>query len=468
MAFIPKNTNDFNLRLRREQGFEDEQIFIKGGNTVVEDTWFFYKDRKIDIKSLVNDYVSKTSRRLFNHVNDVFYILLVMSKNGTIEVIPSLAYNKKSFGDVKVFPELSGKVPLALVKLRQDGSSDLTGISTVTKKDIQIYDGYGNFTLKGDRGATGYAGPTGYMGITGLSGCTGLIGLTGIQGYTGIEGSQVQGSTGLSGEQGDSIKSYVKDDAIAEFSADFTCRYLGDSVIFTDTSGGDIIERHWDFGDGNTSIEKNPKHTYLSYGQYTVTLSVFDANGEYDVKTKTNYVGINPTINVNFCGYPLTGYFGDTHIFWSEATGSLTGWYWDFGDGTPGATGPIAVHSFTGIPELAGEFDIKLTVKDICGNTGALIKEKLVNQLYAPLIVDFEGIPNAGGAPLTVSFIDHSTGVGLTGYEWTFEGSGTPGATGPNVMAGYTGVGSYDVKLKVWDQYGGVQWATKKDYIAVL
>ncbi len=30
---------------------------------------------------------------------------------------------------------------------------------------------------------------------------------------------------------------------------------------------------HWDFGDGNTSTEVNPKHTYQNAGTYTVTLT---------------------------------------------------------------------------------------------------------------------------------------------------------------------------------------------------
>ena len=34
----------------------------------------------------------------------------------------------------------------------------------------------------------------------------------------------------------------------------------------------------WDFGDGATSVEQNPAHTYLSAGDYNVTLTVTDAN----------------------------------------------------------------------------------------------------------------------------------------------------------------------------------------------
>lgn len=47
-------------------------------------------------------------------------------------------------------------------------------------------------------------------------------------------------------------------------------------VYFTDSSSGSINNRWWTFGDGNTSSEKNPSHTYVYPGNYTVTLSIND------------------------------------------------------------------------------------------------------------------------------------------------------------------------------------------------
>lgn len=52
-------------------------------------------------------------------------------------------------------------------------------------------------------------------------------------------------------------------------------------IIFTDNSTkGDfnITAWEWDFGDGNTSNETNPTHTYAVASNYTVTLTVTDAN----------------------------------------------------------------------------------------------------------------------------------------------------------------------------------------------
>jgi len=40
-----------------------------------------------------------------------------------------------------------------------------------------------------------------------------------------------------------------------------------------------IRTRHWDFGDGGSSSERNPSHRYAAPGPYTVTLTVTDQNG---------------------------------------------------------------------------------------------------------------------------------------------------------------------------------------------
>jgi PKD repeat protein len=41
-----------------------------------------------------------------------------------------------------------------------------------------------------------------------------------------------------------------------------------------------IVEWSWDFGDGNTSSERDPIHTYAEPGLYDVTLTVFNAEGQ--------------------------------------------------------------------------------------------------------------------------------------------------------------------------------------------
>ncbi len=51
------------------------------------------------------------------------------------------------------------------------------------------------------------------------------------------------------------------------------------NVQFFGGSANPNVEYAWDFGDGNTSTQQNPNHTYTDYGTYPVTLTVTDQNG---------------------------------------------------------------------------------------------------------------------------------------------------------------------------------------------
>ena len=53
----------------------------------------------------------------------------------------------------------------------------------------------------------------------------------------------------------------------------------GDEVRFSDDSTGEPTSWLWDFGDGQTSQQQNPSHTYTTSGSKTVTLVVSNASG---------------------------------------------------------------------------------------------------------------------------------------------------------------------------------------------
>ncbi len=56
-------------------------------------------------------------------------------------------------------------------------------------------------------------------------------------------------------------------------------------------SSKDITSWLWNFGDGTTSTEQNPSHTYTSAGTYTVTLTVDNGTTE-NTETKTDYINV--------------------------------------------------------------------------------------------------------------------------------------------------------------------------------
>jgi PKD repeat protein len=59
--------------------------------------------------------------------------------------------------------------------------------------------------------------------------------------------------------------------SIINVGADFTNSISGNIVNFTNTSTG-AISYDWDFGDGDTSSQINPSHTYNANGTYSIRL----------------------------------------------------------------------------------------------------------------------------------------------------------------------------------------------------
>ncbi len=79
----------------------------------------------------------------------------------------------------------------------------------------------------------------------------------------------------------------------AGFSADSTSGVVPLTVRFTDESTGDPKSWVWSFGDGATSTEQNPTHTYTAPGNYTVALSVDDG---LSTATKPDYIKVTPVL----------------------------------------------------------------------------------------------------------------------------------------------------------------------------
>ena len=70
----------------------------------------------------------------------------------------------------------------------------------------------------------------------------------------------------------------------ANFTSDVTTGLAPLDISFTDLSTGNTNAWLWDFGDGTTSTERNPVHTYTAPGYFSVSLTVslnYAAEGIY-------------------------------------------------------------------------------------------------------------------------------------------------------------------------------------------
>lgn len=127
----------------------------------------------------------------------------------------------------------------------------------------------------------------------------------------------------------------------ANFTYDNTC--ANEQTLFTNLSqtfGNASIAVHaWDFGDGTTSGQPNPQHSYgtAGPGNYTVTLAINTGEGCVDILQKE--VVINPVPETRFAATRVC--LNDTTQFTdlsTIATGDIMAWTWDYGDSRGNST----------------------------------------------------------------------------------------------------------------------------------
>jgi PKD repeat protein len=153
----------------------------------------------------------------------------------------------------------------------------------------------------------------------------------------------------------------VPEAPVAGFSALPALGFLPLTVDFTDSSVGSITTWFWEFGDGTTSVEQHPSHTYTMAGRYTVRLTVAGAGGS-NTLTQTEYITVTSPPVANFQASLTTGLTPLPVVFTDISTGDIQSWLWDFGDGST-STAQHPTHTYT----ASGAYTVRLTV---AGNGG--------------------------------------------------------------------------------------------------
>ncbi|MBN1166435.1 MAG: PKD domain-containing protein, partial [Methanospirillaceae archaeon] len=232
------------------------------------------------------------------------------------------------------------------------------------------------------------------------------------------------------------------------------------TVQFTDMSPGTPRWWLWKFGDGDSSTEKNPVHTYSQTGSYDVYLKVGNSGGA-DSTLMPGFITVTGTgtIVADFSGTPVYGEKPLTVQFTDLSTGGPTMWAWDFGDG---GTDMIAdpLHTYT----EAGIYSVTLTASSQYGSD-TITKTGYITVIeQGGIVADFSGTPTCGEKPLTVQFTDLSTGS-PTMWAWDFGDGGTAMVADPHYT--YTEAGIYTVTLTASSQITGTDTIVKAGYITV-
>jgi PKD repeat protein len=104
------------------------------------------------------------------------------------------------------------------------------------------------------------------------------------------------------------------------------------SVSFTDSSDFYPTTWAWTFGDGGTSTQQNPGHTYAANGTYTVCLTATNAGGSSTQVCKQ--VVINNIVLAPVADFNWSNVSGGLVNFSDVSTNGPTTWAWTFGDAT--------------------------------------------------------------------------------------------------------------------------------------
>ena len=145
-----------------------------------------------------------------------------------------------------------------------------------------------------------------------------------------------------------------------------TCAATPLPVMFTPTNiMHDVTSWLWDFGDGNTSTERNPEHMYFLNAQadnpskYTVSLTVSGPGGTSS-ETRSEYIIVNDRQQVDFTSNVRTGMIPQTVLFFDASLNVPGSYLWDFGDGNQSSTAYATSHTYT----APGMYTVTLSIGD--------------------------------------------------------------------------------------------------------
>ncbi len=221
------------------------------------------------------------------------------------------------------------------------------------------------------------------------------------------------------------------------------------TVYFTDSSSNNPQIWYWDFGDGSTSTEQHPCHTYDTNGVYSVSLAI-GVDALTDTLTKPDYIEARSPASepiAEFGASIRTGRSPLTVMFYDSSLNNPSRWFWEFGDGTTSAEkNPVKVYT------EVNHFFVALEVSNDVGSDRLVRYHYIVVSDSAQPPVAKINLPQVGAhIDSSVHFLDaseHQPDFWL----WEF-GDGTF-SDEQNPVHVYSQTGDYTVQLVVRNALG--------------
>jgi len=178
------------------------------------------------------------------------------------------------------------------------------------------------------------------------------------------------------------VKGYAPE---AEFEASETKITVGESTTFTDQSTHDPTNWAWIFGDGYTSSDQNPTHTYSTAGTYTISLMASNEFGN-DTEIKNDYIVAGLVPAADFSADRTTVFLGEPINFTDQSTQNPTSWQWTFGDdNTSSEQNPTHTYSKT------GTYTVNLSVSNDFGVNERIKQDFIIVNRETSTVSDVNG-----------------------------------------------------------------------------
>jgi gliding motility-associated-like protein len=237
----------------------------------------------------------------------------------------------------------------------------------------------------------------------------------------------------------------VKSKPIALFSPSRTVGCSPMQVTFVNTTRGNNITYHWDFGDGqvfNTTNNSNVQHTYYTGVADTFTVRLIATNECGADTTQFELIAAPNNINLNFQmnGPDQFGCAPHTVPFINNTPGASV-FNWDFGDGnvlSTTASSDTVYHTYVS----PGTYTITLHAENACTDTSATRTITVFPKPAASFNADRYTVCIGESVQL------NNTSDAANSYLWNFGDGHTSTLVHPTHS--YTAAGSYTVQLIIY------------------
>ena len=244
-----------------------------------------------------------------------------------------------------------------------------------------------------------------------------------------------------------------------------TAANVGGYKVYYGTSSG-VYTANVDAGN-NTSYQVSGLQQATPY-YFAVT--AYDSTQTVESSPSAEITATATTPMVDFTASQTSGNAPLAVSFAPAVTEPVTGWQWNFGDGTTNSgttsTVPNAIKSY-GSP---GTYSVSLTVTVSGGNITQTYANLITASPPPPAAVNFTATPANGNAPLVAYFKPAATDGTTTSWEWDFGDGNTSSGSGSSVPAAiwsYANAGIYTVSLTVTGP-GGSTTQTNPNFITVV